>query len=400
MARAHAQLIYKHGFKTVITTLPHRILSAKKAHVFFGYYDVTPLSRVDNLCLAVRVEGDNLPPVAGQIADVGYFDLDDENAEFIKVDETPTWSWQQSCRLQWFPAIRGGENRQVLYNTRRIDGSRAVIQNIETGQIVQSFKRPIYAVDREGTVGFSLSFGRLHQFRPGYGYAGEEGADAEIAAPNDDGLWRLDLKKSAEKLVLTLKDAAHYKPHQSMRGANHYFNHVLVSPGGVRALFFHLWEKDGKKAGRIFTVGLDGNNLYLLTNSGHASHYCWDGDEHIICYSSPEAKKTQIYRYKDQTQEYEPLLDTQVTRDTHMSLASDKHSLLVDSYPDKYRLQSLALCDIRFDTGHNIAAFYAPLSFRGEIRCDLHPRFDPSCRKVIVDHVHKGNRVLNVLDLG
>ena len=82
-----------------------------------------------------------------------------------------------------------------------------------------------------------------------------------------------------------------------------------------------------------------------------------------------------------------------------MSLAPDQRTMLADSYPDDAFLQTLSLCDIWHDTRRDIAAFYAPPSFRGEVRCDLHPRFDTVAGKVTVDHANQGKRALSILTL-
>jgi Tol biopolymer transport system component len=48
-----------------------------------------------------------------------------------------------------------------------------------------------------------------------------------------------------------------------------------------------------------------------------------------------------------------------------------------------------------------LGRFHAPEEYRGEWRCDLHPRFSPDGRRVVIDSTHEGNgRQLYVLDIG
>ena len=43
--------------------------------------------------------------------------------------------------------------------------------------------------------------------------------------------------------------------------------------------------------------------------------------------------------------------------------------------------------------------FHAPEAQRGESRCDLHPRSDPSGRLVTIDSAHAGGRQVCLLDV-
>ena len=73
-------------------------------HVFFGYYDLTPFSRDDQLLLAMRVPSEHVYAQGGVEMEVGYFRLDAGPEDFIPLGTTSTWCWQQGCRLQWVPS--------------------------------------------------------------------------------------------------------------------------------------------------------------------------------------------------------------------------------------------------------------------------------------------------------
>ena len=46
-----------------------------------------------------------------------------------------------------------------------------------------------------------------------------------------------------------------------------------------------------------------------------------------------------------------------------------------------------------------LGRFLSPLPFRGEIRCDLHPRWSRDGRQVCFDSVHEGTRQIYVMDV-
>ena len=49
--------------------------------------------------------------------------------------------------------------------------------------------------------------------------------------------------------------------------------------------------------------------------------------------------------------------------------------------------------------GEDLGRYFAPSRFRGEWRCDLHPRWNHNGRRVAFDSTHEGWRALYVLDL-
>ena len=68
---------------------------------------------------------------------------------------------------------------------------------------------------------------------------------------------------------------------------------------------------------------------------------------------------------------------------------------------DRFDMRTLML--YRFPDGPriDIARLHSPKSrWWGEIRCDLHPRWDRSGRRVCIDSVHDGSRQMYVLDIG
>ena len=68
--------------------------------------------------------------------------------------------------------------------------------------------------------------------------------------------------------------------------------------------------------------------------------------------------------------------------------------------PEKSRLQHPYLVHLptsrRFPLGH----FHSPPEYTGEWRCDLHPRYSPDGRKVVIDSAHEGQgRQMYLIDI-
>ena len=82
-------------------------------HYFFGYYDKSPLNKDNSKILACKASFIDRMPSADDVLEIGYFDWKNSN-EFIKLNETKAWNWQQGCMLQW---LQNSESDKAIYNT-------------------------------------------------------------------------------------------------------------------------------------------------------------------------------------------------------------------------------------------------------------------------------------------
>ena len=68
---------------------------------------------------------------------------------------------------------------------------------------------------------------------------------------------------------------------------------------------------------------------------------------------------------------------------------------------DPDRKQRLYLYHVESGARVPLGSFDAPQAYRGEWRCDLHPRASPDGRWVVIDSAHGGNgRQLYLIDIG
>ena len=83
----------------------------------------------------------------------------------------------------------------------------------------------------------------------------------------------------------------------------------------------------------------------------------------------------------------------------HPSFSPDRTKLVVDTYPNMMRMQSLLLCSNQGELLDRIGVFYSPPYFIGNNKCDLHPRWNRDGSKICIDSAHRGYRAMYVLDL-
>jgi hypothetical protein len=279
---------------------------------------------------------------------------------------------------------------------------------------LRTLPRPVYALSPDGRWALSVDFARVQRMRPGYGYVGPEDPHRVERAPADSGVWRMDLETGESELVLSLADAAR----ATHRGAAlqdkwNYFNHLLVSPDASRFIVLHRWREstgdgpDAEPTGgfttRMFTVGMDGSGRSVADPSGHTSHFIWRDPQHICAWTRPEGRLPGFYLIRDQTGECEPVGEAIMNRNGHNTYlpGTDGEWILNDTYPARdSREQTLYLYHVPSDRRVELGRFVSPPEYRGEWRCDLHPRSSNDGRTVVIDSPHGGEgRQLHLVDV-
>ncbi|MGB9606064.1 MAG: hypothetical protein ACPL88_09335, partial [Bryobacteraceae bacterium] len=305
---------------------------------------------------------------------------------------------------QWLP----GSEREVIYNDRKGDRYVSVILDVRTGR-KRTLPAPVYALSPDGRWAVTTDFRRLADTRPGYGYNGIPDPNRDVPAPEDAGIWRVDLASGKTELIISIAqvEAMPNKPPNPQidwTGAKHWFNHLLVSPDGRRFVFLHRWRPSAAGAGRfftrMFTADPEGRNLHLVDGFGGASHFIWRDPDHILAWATRPPLGGKFYLYKDRSDRVEPVGPDVMTTDGHCSYLPGNRWILNDTYRDKQRRQHLYLYDTLAGKRFPLASFYSPPEYTGEWRCDLHPRFSSDGRLVTVDSPHQGGRQIYLLDIG
>lgn len=369
----------------VFYTLPGR-------HVFFGYYDISPFHQNLPFLLAGYVDVTKPDDMT-----IGYFDLNQPD-HFVPLSSSSLWNWQQGCRLQWMP----GRSRHVFFNALHEDRAAGMTVNIDTKEVQRLTTRPLYAIDAQGRFGLSVDFARLHRFRPGYGYAALNWLTADAPAPEDDGLWRVDLDTGAETLILSYRTLADFMPEDFAHKGWHYINHADFIPGTSDIQLFHLVHDAenpaAKKRARLITLNKDGRNIEWLARDMRPSHYCWLSSEDVLLTG---IKFDGVFTYAtiNRRTGAETFWDSHILSSDGHPRVKDNRIVITDTYPDIWGRQHLLQYDRETHTKRTIASFYLPPSFHGPARCDLHPRLSPDQSLVCVDIVQHNRRAMAIIPI-
>lgn len=377
---------------------PVRTLTRQPGYHWFGYYDKFQFDPSDRYVLGMRSEFEHRTPRPGEAIEIGMVDLADGD-RWMRLGESRAWCWQQGCMLQWRP----GSDSEVVWNDIEDGTFVCRVLDVFSGR-QRTLPAPIYTCSPDGRVGLGLDFARLQQMRPGYGYKGVRDAHAAERAPQGSGIYRLDLETGAREMVLSLAElVARSDPEGTLKSAKHYFNHLLCSPDGQRFIFLHRWRPKTSRFGfrtRMFTVGLDGSDLHLLDPSGHTSHFIWRDPEHILAWTRG-AQGSAFYLFRDRTEDVEVVAAKAMPRNGHCTYLPDRDWILNDTYPQgPERRQQVYLYHLPTARRFELGAFHAPKPYRGEWRCDTHPRSSRDGTKVVIDSPHRGpGRQLHLIDI-
>lgn len=380
---------------TTVICPVERITHAPFRH-FFGYYEKTPWDAANARLLGMRVNFQHRPPNAEDVAQIGLTETTNGN-RWRPLAETKAWCWQQSCMLQW---LGSDPARKIIFNTREDDHFAAVVLDVETGE-QRVLPRPIYAVDAQGRFAMSLNFARLDRTRPGYGYKGVDDPAVGKNAPDDDGIYHLDLVSGESQLVISLAQLAALRPHDSMRDAEHWVNHLQCSRSGQRFAFLHRWRQQGHQGWftRLLTAAPDGHDIAILADEGYVSHYDWRSDDAVLAWSRHNGER-HYHLYNDGADHVRTVGVDVLTVDGHCSYSPDGRWVLTDTYPDP-QTSERTLILYKPETNHRIdvGKFYAPPDLQGEIRCDLHPRWNRNGTQICIDSAHEHTRQMYVIDV-
>ncbi|RLA07951.1 MAG: hypothetical protein DRQ51_04240 [Gammaproteobacteria bacterium] len=413
----------------------------KDGNYFFGYYDKSPLNINNSKLLACKSEFMNRIVEKDDILDIGYFDYKDSN-EFIKLTETKSWNWQQGCMLQWF----GNDyDTKIIYNDRIDDKFVTIIFDTQTKE-KEILPMAYYTASSAGDFILCIDNERHCFYRGGYSYKGIENLVKKVALLENDGIWHINTKTKETKQIITLKQMVAIKPLSNMKEAVHYVEHLMISPNNKRFAFMHRWQtSDSGIYARLYTVNIDGSDLFLLNDSGRMSHYSWRNDSEIVGWGGLSNPINSLRKYKnivkffikplmplykklsggnsvdgntkisamisgdsyivftDKTNKKVRLATDTLTKDGHPSFSKiDDNLMITDTYPnpnDDFK-EELILFDMdKKEIVSKLKLKHLEEFASSAVRCDLHPKWSHDGKYICVDTLDKGYRSIYVYEV-
>lgn len=394
--------------KRIEAWVPIRPITHGPSYHWFGYYDKLQFDPTGRYVLGMEVTFEDRSPKPDDVIKIGMIDLKD-NDRWIELGETRAWNWQQGCMLQWRP----GSASEVVWNDREGDRFVCRIMDIKTRK-KRTIPFPIYTISPDGRTAMSTDFRRINDMRPGYGYAGITDPNKDSLAPDNTGIYRVNLETGEAKLVISIKSMLSIPyPKGNISDKKHWFNHLLFSPDGLRFIFLNRWRiseyrssnPDNPFDTRMLTAASDGSDIRVVDDSGYSSHFIWRDNTHIFAWTKLPSYGDRFYLFPDDGSRNGQVIGPDVmTGNGHGSYLplSNNDWVLNDSYPDEKRLQHIYLYHVPTGTRVPLANVYMHPKYRfdWECRVDTHPRFSPDGMSVVIDSAHDGEgRQMYLLDI-
>ncbi|MBX2871312.1 MAG: hypothetical protein KTR30_04410 [Saprospiraceae bacterium] len=388
------------------TYVPTRVLTQGPQHHWFGYYDKLEFDPSGRYVLTAQVDFEGRSPKPDDTIRVGMIDLK-QNDAWRELGTSVAWGWQQGCMLQFIP----GSASKVIWNDREEDRFVSHIKDIHTGE-QQTLPFPIYTLSPDGKTALSVDFERINDLRPGYGYAGIPDPNEDQLAPENAGIYRCDLETGEKELIISIAqmNAMNLKDSDDpafidFRKEKNWFNHLLFNTDGSRFVFLHRWKTPSNpKSGfntLMYSSDLKGEDIRLVDGSGYTSHFIWRDPEHLMMWTKQNEKEA-FYVFKDDGSDKGAIIGEDIMiYNGHNTYLPGNEWVLNDTYPKgEERHQRVYLFHIPTKKRIPIGDFYAPPQYKGEWRCDTHPRFSPDGTKVVIDcPVGETGRQLVMMDI-
>lgn len=354
---------------------------------FFGYYDKIPVnSKGDVLMHLTDYNTKNVPSPSHPIKIAIVFN----NGKQEVIGETCSYNWQQGARAMWL------NNDLVMYNAYENGRYKAVVYSVAEKKVIKSFERPVQ--EANGQVYYlSINYRRIMAVRPDYGYRNMAPlTKEELNDIYEAGIIKVDYASGEETELIPMEDIFRVSPKAVFTSCVHVVNHLMLSPKATGLIFVHRFYEGKRRHDRLMYY--DFKELRCVLDDDMVSHYCWLDEERIFGYVRVNGTDG-FYTINVKTGETKPCdaLNSLHNGDGHPTYYDGK--VIVDTYPDKSRIQHLMMLDLKTQEIKQIVEVYQSVKYMNETRCDMHPRFAKDGKCVYFDSVYNGKRELCKFDL-
>lgn len=363
-------------------------------HYFFGYYDLNAYHENGRYHLANRVKFADRLPTKDDVCELGYIDL--ETGEFTKFAETTAWNFQQGALLTYNKA----NYDEVFYNVRMGENDYSTcIHNLKTGEKKYT-DRACANIAPNGKYGLAINFNRIYDFRPGYGYSDVKDKWYDVAQPEDDGIYLVDMETGKSRLIISVAQILREFPNETFPDEKFVVNHITFNTTSDRFLFLFrnfMTEKCPMWKTSLFTSDLEGN-MYELLHNTVVSHYHWKNDRQILFYACVD-DVTGIHLLNDLSHEYKTYESKYFDRDIHCLYSPDQKYIIGDGYPREDHCRHMFIYNLETDESDIILKDFSFDFGNTDIRCDLHNRWNVNGDKISFDSTRNGKREICEIDV-
>ena len=379
------------GLKVVFpeVTGPLQVTDNSKEHFLASYYGINSFDGTQRYLTVLQTDIKYRLPDENDPATLGLLDI--SSNQFIPLTETRAWNFQQGCMAHW---LGTNPDSLIIYNDIREGKYVSIIMNVFTREELKVFPYPVSAVSPDGREAVSINFSRLRITRPDYGYGGDlQDPLGDIAFPDDDGLFLLDLETGESRLIVSYKQVEELVPPVGESDIA-WFNHTLFSRKGSKIFWLSRQMDGNRRITTSLTVNRDGTELQrCFPDNWEGSHFDWLNDDELMVTANYQGLQYAHVLFTVGKQDYKRLGNGLLDYDGHGAFSPDEKWMITDTYPSRgLREQKLYLMDMETEAVLPLGRFTQPPEFTGHWRCDLHARYSPLGDIIAFNSTHTGSR--------
>jgi hypothetical protein len=299
-------------------------------HYFFAYYDMRATGDgINQNHLTHRVKFMDRLQTENDVCEVGYL----RDNKFYKIGETTAWNFQQGAMLQYHPYL---EN-VVYYNVCENNKFKTVIHNFVTGE-KRYTDMATACVSPNGKYGLSVNFGRIFDFRPGYGYAGWVDANKNVNAPCDDGVFLTDMQSGKSKLLISYENM--FEKAGFTINDKIFVNHITFNTTSNKyVMLVRNFPTTNSGWSTSMVVGDLNGNINTILKRTYVSHYKWISENEILvhCNVKKDCEYRNLYLINVENGNYVeydcPYYHENHNPDIHCTITPNGDYIIGDGYP-------------------------------------------------------------------
>ena len=364
-----------------------QITSGPENHLFgyIGHVGTIPWNASGRYIVALRTEFVDRMPGPDDPAEIILLDTKNDYA-IRAVDTSRGWNVQQGTMLYWNPA---DPENQFFFNDRDPATGKVfcVLYDISEGRRVREYRFEDTPVGNGG-VAFdgkhfaAINYARMARLRRVTGYPGAWDWTEGVSAPDDDGIFLVDVETGEKRLLVSFQQLAEAlrRERPEIDSMPLFINHTLWSRTGDRLFFFA--RANFGKPGRLnasFTIARDGSDLRRQqTHIG--GHPEWDAGSRMI---GSIAKRQAVFDV-DSQKLVELIGDRELFPDPEGDIAlSPDLEWLANGYKDDGKVYYV-VHNRRTGTTFRSPGYDLFGRVSGDLRCDPAPRWNRTGDRLLI----------------
>jgi len=387
-------------------SITSRQITTGPNHHFFGYIGQSltiPWNESGRFILSLRTSFHDRMPHPGEAAEIVLIDTQN-NYRFIPIENTRAWNFQQGTMIYWHPEH---PETQFFFNDRdpKTHQIFTVLYDIEKEKRVREFRfeNPSVAnggVSPTGEFFMAINYGRMARLRPVTGYPGVADSTSESLAPENDGIFRIDISTGQQKLLVSFKQLKELiqDKYDHLDEVEFYINHTLVNRVGEYVYFYTRGHRNESSMYVNVPCSIRTDGTELKTHQFIGGHPEWDLGTVVIGAQRDQQVMYDIQKQKIVGQIGPPGLNPNPKGD--ISLSPDGNWFVCGYGTNRSQFNKYLIIR-RSDGQHVFSETFSRGPYKkGNLRVDPAPRWNRNQTALLVPGFTKeGTRQLHLIEI-